>query len=429
LTAGLRTLLHQTRRPNSIIVVDDGSTKVDYTHVEAWFVEAAEEVGIRVQWIRQANGGKRSAQATGVLATPEADIYLTVDSDALLDREALAEGMRPFADERIQSVAGIVVALNNRYSWKTDRPGSSAAGRLVKNVGADLLCRMTDLWFVVGQLVDRSAMSSMGGVLVNSGPLALYRAPVVRDNLDGYLNETFFGRRVEFSDDSMLALYARHRGRTVQQPSAFAFTLMPETFSQHKRQYMRWMRGAFIRSWWRFRYLPLHSYAYWGHLIAWVQMALSTVIFVALFIVWPVQDQRYLAAWPYLLAVPVLIGYGQALRYLSVQRNDQSIVSQLATFLLSPVATVYAFTALRLMRWWAMLTPLKTGWGTRENVEVRLANAFVPAPRQPADGDQATLVLPPINEWGAGAKYWNAPTMALPVTRAPHQMGVGARSV
>jgi len=204
----------------------------------------------------------------------------------------------------------------------------------------------------------------------------------------------------------------------VQQPSAFAFTLMPETFSQHKRQYMRWMRGAFIRSLWRFRYLPLNTYAYWGHLIAWVQMALSSVIFVALFILWPIQDQRYLAAWPYLLAVPVLIGYGQALRYMSVQRNDQSIWSQIATFLLSPVGTVYTFTALRLMRWWAMLTPLKTGWGTRATVEVRLADVSM---RRPAlDVDGPTRPLLPIADTLAGAKYWDdGPTVALPVAGRP----------
>ncbi|WP_275561157.1 hypothetical protein [Streptomyces sp. 5-6(2022)] len=76
-------------------------------------------------------------------------------------------------------------------------------------------------------MVDRSALSAMGSVLVNSGPLAAYRADVVRDNLDSYLNETFMGRPAMFSDDSLLTLYALLRGQTVQQPSAVAFTAMP----------------------------------------------------------------------------------------------------------------------------------------------------------------------------------------------------------
>jgi hyaluronan synthase len=212
-------------------------------------------------------------------------------------------------------------------------------------------------------------MSSMGSVLVNSGPLALYRADLIHDNLDGYLNETFAGRPVEFSDDSMLTIYALARGRAVQQPTAFAFTLMPEKLSHHLRQYVRWMRGATIRSVWRFRYLPLGSYAYWGHLLGWVQMLLGTLIFLMLFVVQPVIDWRYS---PLLLLIPVCVGYAQSLRYLSFTRSDETFRSQLITFLLTPIATLWAFFVLRAVRWYGMATCLRTGWGTRQNVEVSL---------------------------------------------------------
>lgn len=349
LRAGLASLLTQTRRPDIIAVVDDGST-VDYDPIIAWLAGAAANHRVAWRWDRQDNAGKRHAQGLGVHLAPDADVYLTVDSDALLDRRALSEGLKPFADPRIQSVAGIVLALNNR---------------------TNLLTRLTDLWFVTGQLTDRSAMSTMGSVLVNSGPLALYRGDLVRDNLDGYLNETFAGRRVEFSDDSMLTIYALDRGKAVQQPTAISFTLMPETLDHHVRQYMRWMRGATIRSFWRFRHLPLTGYAYWGHLIAWVQMTLGAVVFIALFIVQPVVDP---AAVPWFLVVPVLVGYGQAARYLTLRRSDESLRSQLLTFALAPAATLWAFFILRALRWWAMCTPFKTGWGTRTaGVEITLA--------------------------------------------------------
>jgi hyaluronan synthase len=213
----------------------------------------------------------------------------------------------------------------------------------------------------------------MGAVLVNSGVLAAYRADLVVDNLDGYLNETFFGRRVEFSDDSMLTIYALQRGRAVQQPSAFAFTAMPENLSHHLRQFTRWMRGAWIRSWWRFKYLPLKHYAYWGHLIGWIQMALSTVIFSLLFVVWPVASQSF---DPTLLLIPVIVGYGQSLRYLSFRRSDERLRSQLLTFALAPVAVLWAFFVLRVVRWYAIATCLRTGWGTRTaGVEVALGES------------------------------------------------------
>lgn len=344
----LYSLLDQTRRPDHIYVVDDGS-KVSYDRVRDWFLPMAGEMGVRATWTRTPNAGKRHAQGVTIRATPDADIYLTVDSDAILDTRAIEEGLKPFADPSVQSVAGIVLAANNRRN---------------------LLTRFTDLWFVVGQLVDRSAASTMGAVLVNSGVLALYRAQLLRDNLSAYLTETFVGRKVEFSDDSMLTIYALLEGKAVQQPSAFAFTAMPETLDHHVRQYVRWMRGAFIRTWWRFRYLPLNSYAYWAHAIGWVQMALSTAIFLALFVVQPAMHHTLM---PSLILIPLLVGYGQGLRYLSFSRSDESVWSQLLTFALSPIASLWAFFVLRPIRWYAMATCLKTGWGTRADVEVGLA--------------------------------------------------------
>lgn len=367
LRLGLESLLIQTRRPDTIFVVDDGSKdRVDYRPVHAWFMAETAAAGIRGVWLRQPNGGKRSAQAAMVRETPDADIYVTVDSDAILAPDAVCEVLKPFADPRVQSVAGIVLAVNN-----TGAKTSPAAG--LRRVEQALVARVTDLWFLVGQLVDRSSLSTMGAVLVNSGPLAAYRAGVLRDNLDGYLSETFFGRRVEFSDDSMLTIYALQRGRAVQQPTAYAFTLMPERVNHHLRQYVRWMRGAFIRSWWRIRYLPATGYAFWAHVAGWVQMVMSVAIFILLFVAAPISDPRLIPALPYLLVIPVLIGYGQAVRFLAIRRNDETLRSQLLTYALAPVATLWAFTVLRAVRWYAMATCLRTGWGTRADVEITMA--------------------------------------------------------
>ncbi len=343
----LVSLFSQSRLPDHIFVVDDGSTKADYSLVRREFKAVAHYLGVRATWLKTPNRGKRHAQGETVKITPEADIYVTVDSDAILDYQAIEEVIKPFADPGVQSVAGLVCAANNQ-----------------KN----LLTRFTDLWFVVGQLVDRSSLSAMGAVLVNSGVLAAYRADVIRDNLNSYLNETFFGRRVEFSDDSMLTIFALLRGKAVQQPTAFAFTAMPENLQHHLRQYIRWMRGAFIRTWWRFKYLPLSSYAYWGHLLGWIQMMVSTAIFVTLFVIGPATGNFS----PYYIVIPLLVGYGQSLRYLTFRRRDERFRSQLLTWFLSPVASLWAFFVLRFVRWYAMCTCLKTGWGTRQDVEVHL---------------------------------------------------------
>lgn len=343
----LESVFRQTWLPGFVSVTDDGSA-VDYSAAEARFREAAAAAGVPVEWVRTPNQGKRHAQGVAVRGHPEADVFITVDSDTTLDPRAIEEGLKPLADPRVHSVAGMILPRNSQKNFLT---------------------RVIDMWWTPSQLVDRSSLSAMGAVLVNSGVLAFYRGGLMRDNLDGYLNETFFGRPVEFSDDSILTMYALERGRAVQQPTAFAFTAMPENMSHHARQYVRWMRGAMIRSFWRFRYLRASGYAFWAHVIGWVQWVLATCVFWTLFVVEPAVTRR--PDWA-LMAVPVLIAYGQGLRYFTVRRSDQSRWSQLATYLLTPVTALWVFFGLRVIRWYGMATCLKTGWGTRKKIEVSL---------------------------------------------------------
>lgn len=365
----LESMLAQTRPPTSVHVVDDGSTSSDYADVRAWWIRAARTSGIATTWQRTANGGKRHAQAAGVHASPYADVYVTVDSDSCLDPQALEELLLPFTNRRVQSVAGIVLATNARHN---------------------LLTRIADLWFTTGQLTDRSALSAMRAVLVNSGPLAAYRAPVIRDNLGSYLSERFMGRPVMFSDDSLLTLYALLRGRTVQQPSAIVFTALPERAGHFLRMYMRWMRGSTIRSVWRLRYLPLTGWAYWAHLLRWFQVALSTIVLAWLLVVEPMAYGNLPPAS--FLVVPFLIGWAQALRYLSIARGDEHIAGRLMTWLLMPLAVIGSWTVLRAARWYGMATCARTGWGTRQNGAEVALNGPAPAPAVDTD----TVQLPRI---------------------------------
>ncbi|MFD8771474.1 glycosyltransferase [Streptomyces sp. NPDC059916] len=344
LKLGLESFLRQTRLPNSVHIVDDGSTSSDYADVRAWWHRAAAEAGVTSTWQRVPNGGKRHAQAHAVRVSPEADIYITCDSDSCFAPNAVAEALAPFTRPRVQSVAGIVIATNNR---------------------ANLFARITDLWFTTTQLVDRSGQSAVGAVMVNSGPLAAYRAGIIRDNLGSYLNETFMGRPVMFSDDSLLTLYAQERGLTVQQPSAVVFTAMPEKWSHFSRMYLRWMRGSTIRSVWRMRYLSMARPAFWLHMLRWFQMFLVQMVTVWLLFVEPIAFDNLPPAT--MLWVPFLIGWAQGLRYLGVIRSDERIRSRALTWLLMPLAIVMAWTVLRWLRWYGIATCARTGWGTRQN--------------------------------------------------------------
>jgi hyaluronan synthase len=300
LIRAVRSILDQSRPVDLIEVVDDGSDEYDYSRARAMLEGAAARhyPGTELSWRRQANQGKRHAQmVTFRRFAGEANVIaVTVDSDTVLDRHAVEQGLIPFAvDPQVQSVAGLYLGLN-------------ATDNLITRIG-ELIC-------VSWQLVGRSALSTVKSVIVNSGAFALYRLEVLTENEKVYLNETFFGKPVPFSDDAHLAMLATARGKTVQQPTAASFTLYPTSFRVYCKQYTRWMRGAAIRAWWRLRHLPLSNLAFWNEFQSWVQFILASIVFVYLYAVWPVVDGR-LYIWS--VVIPFALGYVVCARYLLVE--------------------------------------------------------------------------------------------------------------
>jgi len=339
----LYALFNQARLPDRVQVVDDGSTTSDYREVRRYWTAYAPP-WVEFSWVRTANGGKRHAQAV-TFAGDDADIFITLDSDTALERNAIDEGLKPFVNRKVQSVAGVEVAYNAH---------------------ANLLTRITTVRQLAWQLTQCSVQSMVGNVLVNRGTYALYRAPVIRDNLDAYLNETFLGREVKFSDDSMLTLYALRRGRAVQQASAFQLPMYPVTISHTLRQWMRWMRGSTVRNVWRLRYLPLRSYGWWMSLLSWWQFAVSWAAYVLVFVIRPAEGQFSIEP----VLIILLSSYLVALRDLLIRRSDHTPLSQLDTYLLAPLSLLWSLLVLRPLRVYGMLSCARTEWGTRQQVEV-----------------------------------------------------------
>lgn len=345
-------LARQTRPPQRVDFVDDGSDRSGYEDVqEDLELLSLQYPATEFRWIRTERGpesGKRSAQAVTFRGDPHADIFATLDSDTVLERRAIEEGLKAFADPRVQSVAAVL---------------------LVFNAGRNLVTALTEIWLCTYQLGIRAAWSRLGCVLVNSGGLAFYRARVVRDALPAYLGETFAGRRVSYSDDAMLTFFAMLRGRTVQQPTCFAFTIMPEKVGHHARQQLRWMRGNIIRTFWWFRYLSPLRTGWWLGAVAWVMFTLTTVLLASIIAV-PVAG-GHLPAMPSPWALAGL-SYLVSLRALLVRRGDQRLAWRLAALACAPLITAWSMTVLRGLRLWSLLTFTESSWGTRSDVEVTL---------------------------------------------------------
>jgi hyaluronan synthase len=341
----LYALARQTRLPDRVSVVDDGS-KEDYAEIRDWW-RTHWPASSEFRWARQANSGKKCAQAATFANDPHADIFVTIDSDTALAINAIEEGLKPFADPRVQSVAGLELPMNLRRNWITWLNGTRS---------------------VIWQLVCCSAQSVLGDVLVNRGSYALYRAEVIRDNLKAYVEEQFFGHRVLLGDDAALTLFARGRGRAVQQPSAVQFAMYPETLSHHLRQWVRWMRGLTVRTFWRIRYLPVWSYGWWFTVLSLWGFFASTATVLSVALLWP-ESRAYL-----LTALAAAAGWAwlMALRVFCVARSDERWRVRLMMFLLAPVAGAWVSLVLRWLRIYGIFTCIEDDWNTRQKVEVRI---------------------------------------------------------
>ncbi|MFD8025241.1 glycosyltransferase [Streptomyces lavendulae] len=356
LGACLDSVLRQTRPVQRIRVVDDGSVDTDgspvtYAAVRAELLARTATPGApEITWDRTPNRGKRHAQMS-VLAHDDGDIFVTLDSDSVLDPDAIAEGLKPFANPQVTSVAGQVLVLNH---------------------DANALTRMINLLYLPFTRGLRSAQSVLGRVTINSGTLAFYRADIVRDAAGVYEHETFRGRPMQMNDDSMLTFYGLLAGDTVHQPSSMVFTLAPERPRHYLRQQLRWMRGTTVRHLWWLRYMPAGGIVFWTTVAEYIHILLGLAIPAAILAQPDLRGHLGVLALSG-LAIGTVMSYLMALRLFTVRRSDMTTGQNLLLFALAPLAALWRMIILRPMYFYAMATCHRINrWGTRASVEVGL---------------------------------------------------------
>jgi hyaluronan synthase len=333
-------LVNQSRPPQRVDIVDDGS-KIDYTELkEHWCRQWPG--GPVVHWRRQQNQGKRRAHALTFATCDEADIFVTIDSDTSLEHHAIEEGLKPFIDTRVQSVAGIEMGFN---------------------AFTNFLTRMQNTFQMLSQCVTGATWSVVGDMYTNRGPFALYRAPMVREIVELYGNEVIFGKRVILGDDSLLALCAGARGRAVQQLTAFGMTMWPEKWGHHLRQRLRWARGRTVRNFWRLKYRPVWSYIWWFTFLG-IYTFISSIGFIILSaVMWPATAR----ALSHVLLATFIWGCLNQFRAFCFSRSDETWHDRVLMILMRPFSALYSSIVLaRVIRTLGTCTFLRQGWTTRQ---------------------------------------------------------------
>ena len=332
--AVVRSILRQTILPDEIHVVDDGSAVPLQTFDDPL-----------VTWHRIENSGKRHAQGhvLRMYEPDEFDFILTVDSDSVLDDDALEHMLRSMRDERVQAATGMI---------------------LVRNWQANFLSRLTDINVVTSCLLFRMARSWLGIVSPTSGALAMYRSWVVYDNLEDYLTSGTAG------DDRRLSFYALLRGEVVGVTEAIASTELPTTWSGAFHQRMRWSKSA------------------------WLGVGFVVTNLRALIVFFYVMPLVFCILWPFIVAalVTLAIRYDNPVFYhglvwwvvcsitqtavYAIYRPGFTLRQRWAQFALSPIYPVLGLVVLRPAAYWSLTKLKSTSWHTRELVAPPAATAL-----------------------------------------------------
>jgi peptidoglycan/xylan/chitin deacetylase (PgdA/CDA1 family)/glycosyltransferase involved in cell wall biosynthesis len=340
LRAVVESIVGQSMPPDMIYVVDDGSgipVGRPFEHP-------------KVTWLRKENGGKRSAQVYALdrMDPADWDFILTVDGDSILDRYALEHQLRAFSRGSVMATTGMV---------------------LVRNRTHNLLTRLADLNIGTSCVMMRASRSLLGTLETTSGALAVYRAHILFQHKERYLQGTY-------GDDRALAMYSALEGEVVGVNEAVVWSAMPTSVMLTYKQRLRWSK-----SWWcmipfvltnmtRFRqmFFPLFG-------LTQLAIAPLTIAYIFGYSLYAVAHADFHPRTLLLyLGVYFVVRYSMTALYM-VERPGLRLGQRwLAWLLLTPLEAVYNLVFLNPTKYIALVKLQDHHWGTR-GAAVRLTRA------------------------------------------------------
>jgi hyaluronan synthase len=316
-----------------IVAVNDGST--DGTLREMNTVAARSDGRVNVIDLGT-NQGKRAAMAAGIRAT-DAEIIAFVDSDSVLEPDALRILVQGFANEKVGAICGHADVLNLHETWLT---------------------KMQAVRYFVAFKVVKAAESAFNAVTCCSGCFSAYRREAILPHLDWWEHQSFLGRPSTFGDDRSLTNCVLRTWQVRYESRAVSHTLVPARFKQFMTQQLRWKRS------WTRESLIVGTFIWRKHPIA----ALSAYIGMILPLIAPLIALRATLFGPivhgsgpplvYLLGV-----YSMAIAYGLYYAAKKPRYDSLWIF-----GVVFCFFYLFFLLWqtyWAILTARSASWGTR----------------------------------------------------------------
>ncbi len=318
-----------------VIVVDDGSRDDTFFHMQHLRREFPDLVRL-VRFI--GNRGKRSALVAGFRAAT-GDIVITIDSDSEIDPNTVHEMVVPFlADPKVGGVAGRVSVLNRD----------------------SLISRMLEVQYALSFDFGRAAQSVYRAVATCPGALSSFRRSIILPFLDEWENQRFLGRPVNHGEDQALTNIVLRQGYdTVYQRSAVVHTLVPTTYSQLSRMFLRWDRSYIVEGF-SFARFMFSRYRESNRLLPILTFFVSNLRFVVVAAAIMELPRLFDTSFDTLGRTAVALALGAiftAAYYLRFERSFR--------WLYGVAYAVFAVLALQWILPWALVTVRDERWGTR----------------------------------------------------------------
>ena len=335
IAASLRSLLalEYPREKLELIAVNDGST--DGTLAEMQRVAEESQGRVRVIDFPE-NRGKRAAMAAGIRAS-EAEVIVFVDSDSVVEPDALRRLVQPLADPRVGAVCGHANVLNVRETWLT---------------------RMQAVRYFVAFRVVKAAESVFSAVTCCSGCFSAYRREAILPRMEWWENQTFLGVESTFGDDRSLTNCVLRDWRIVYEKKAISHTIVPTTFRAFVTQQTRWKRS------WTRESLLVARFIWRKHPVA----AFFTYLSIVLPLLAPAAAVHALVWGPLIHGGTLPLIYLAGIYALAMVYSLYYVIFQDEYSLVWVYGILFVFFYLAIMLWqtyYAIATCRTAAWGTR----------------------------------------------------------------
>ncbi len=240
--------------PNlQVIVIDDGSS--DRTLEVARAAFTLEAASGRVLILAKPNSGKADALNFGLEHLRGEEIFVGIDADTVIARDAISRLIPHFLNPKVGAVAGNAKVGNRVNLWT----------------------RWQALEYITSQNFERRALNTMGAVSVVPGAIGAWRVSAVRE-AGGFHTDTV-------AEDADLTMALLQRGYRVEyEDMALAYTEAPVNARGLMRQRFRWSFGI-LQSVWKHR----GAFAREG-VLGWIALPNIAIFQVVLPLVSPLID-------------------------------------------------------------------------------------------------------------------------------------------